>query len=353
MSSINALVLLTLSALTVVGAHAGGLRAGGGWFPPSSVPSMDSATFHTQLAPLFQAATLTYTATFGTYYNPLVANNSINGFSKSHLESNPPMGGMRALVFVENNGGNRVLVAFRGTDLNSTTPGGQSDLCADQILFDNITNPADMYPFCASIPPAQLDYYIAAKAFLRSVLTTYPAPYEVLMTGHSLGAGLSNMMVLSAVDPQCFPPQDAARIVGSVVMSSPAFILPIMERVQAPYPASAATQEALSKRITTLADAFDPVYMVANKHPIGLLGQVCKWVILPEPISCSICQLDPSDSSTNLPCQACFVQRHIYSHYLHTFQNATLMPVCEASPRTPCSNPTNALACTGHGSDCQ
>ena len=340
-------------ALVLSSADALNGGAGGGWFVPSDVQSMDSAAFHTLLAPLFRATTLSYTATFGTYYNPFEANETVDGFTKSSLESNPPLGGMRSLVFVENAPGVRIIVVYRGTDLNSTTPGGQSDLCADQILWDNISDPSLMYPFCASIPPAQLDYYSQAKQFLRSVMLKYAAPYQIMLTGHSLGAGLSNMMVLSTIDPDCFPPDDAVRLVGSVVMSSPSFILPTMQRVRvANYSTSAGLQLGLSMRITTIADSFDPIYMEANRNPIGLLGGLCTYTILPEPFACSICQLDPTDSPSNIACELCFAQRHIYSHYLHTFENSTLMPSCAASPRDPCQTPSNAQACTGHGSAC-
>lgn len=54
------------------------------------------------------------------------------------------------------------VVAFRGTDVNANTPGGQADLCIDYIMGGV---PSKSLPkYCANFTAVELDYFSQAKA---------------------------------------------------------------------------------------------------------------------------------------------------------------------------------------------
>ena len=75
---------------------------------------------------------LTYTATWGSYYNASDANATVAEWQRV-TEANPFVG-MRALAFVQRRT-RRGVIAFRGTDLNFSQPSGQADRCANEVLF--------------------------------------------------------------------------------------------------------------------------------------------------------------------------------------------------------------------------
>jgi hypothetical protein len=101
--------------------------------------------FGAAVAPLGNMTALSYTSTWGSYYNNYTRHSAPPGWQRSPLESNPDVG-MRAIVFLsetaEDGSIGRIVVAFRGTDLDITKPSGQADSCADALLFENSTRAA-------------------------------------------------------------------------------------------------------------------------------------------------------------------------------------------------------------------
>ena len=218
-----------------------------------STPS--SEIFRKLAAPLAALVNQTYTGTNGsTYYDPNHASFVPNGWiMDTDLKHDPPEGGMRALVFletreeIENIGLRRGVVAFRGTDLNPATPSGRADSCADAILWPPTQSSSEKLPDrltgdaikrTASSPSAvsttiesaakrsstrgdpafddgdslpsyclqefsgwTLDYWGRARDFMARVEAKYGSTHDFLLTGHSLGAGLS---LLLALERCCF-----------------------------------------------------------------------------------------------------------------------------------------------------
>eukprot|EP00051_Salpingoeca_urceolata_P035907 m.31928 g.31928 ORF g.31928 m.31928 type:complete len:716 (+) comp9883_c0_seq1:77-2224(+) len=152
----------------------------------------NQASFEAAVLPLANATLLSYTATHGSYFDPSATNATVRGWTRDfELQRDPAGGGMRALVFVHAASG-RGLVAFRGTDLNTSGPSGQADNCADAQLWSGKAE-AQLPAFCKAFPPATLDYLTNAIAVGHAVRAKYPG-LDLLFTGHSLGAGLAGLV---------------------------------------------------------------------------------------------------------------------------------------------------------------
>ena len=315
------------------------------WPSPAALtaPQPPDPRFPALLQLFGNATTLSYVATHGSYFDPAKANRTVPqpGWRRAPpaLEANPAFG-MHALTFV-NDAEGRVLVAFRGTDVNATGASGQADLCADYLLWhDHMSapvRPAAFPPelsFCPTFNASTLDYLTAARALASRVQAAFPR-HQLMYTGHSLGAGLAMLMAAAAANATCGPPTAA----GAVVFSSPELYWAVSRRLSV----GPATGLDLS-RFAVLADWADPIYMAATASQFGgLLGRVCEWRD-PKPLACELCNVTVEPPT--LFCDACFAERHIFKHYVEMIR-AGRMPVCGAALRQGC--PAASL-CPGEGS---
>eukprot|EP00729_Bicosta_minor_P017853 gene17853-2790_t len=239
----------------------------------------NNATFSAFVVPLALQVKLSYTATHGAYYNSSdAANGTVDGWSRVHdLDANPVAGGMHAIVFVEAPSPAsaptsstpvaipRVVVAFRGTDLDITGASGQADSCADAMLWDG-TPRSKLPAYCSNFNDTTLDYLTAALDLTAAVQVRFPSS-EIMLTGHSLGAGLAGLVaVLTAAERKAAD----AKQRPAVAFSSPGVLAVIANKSRH----SVEPWTADSSRTFVLADEWDPVYHAANA---SLLGTSCQW----------------------------------------------------------------------------
>lgn len=268
-----------------------------------------SAEFHTFVSPLAQAMRLTYTSSLGSsYFNPLDANVSIPGFARSSL-AHDPSSGMRALVFVDAVVGRRVLLAFRGTDLDNRTAGGMADACAGRLLFGRGMSREDLPASCESFPDATLDYGRAAIAFAGTVQTAYPG-FDLLVTGHSLGAGLA-LLVARALNVQV------------VALALP----PIQAGIR------------LRRSAYFMADSNDPVQRAAHAADLGGLTYLCLWDTGATPASCADCRYSSNRDVRSSECLDCIAATHSLKHYLGLLRGPRPLCARAAQPQSRTAPP--------------
>jgi len=281
------------------------------WGSLAFLANASASDFHAFIDPLANMTTLTYTSTAGcTYFNPADANATVVGWERSALRHDPPTGGMRALVFVQNATG-RGVIAFRGTDLNDTNVSGQADHCADSLLWTGSGGGA-LPAYCKQWDARTLDYLGRALDFSATVRGAYPG-MQFLHTGHSLGAGLGILVAAAA----------ATAPLPALVFSAPGLRDVLANRTGVD-PASVAA----SHELVILADEWDPVYQGAISGA-GLVGQACVWRTV-EGALCELCYTAPGAvNMTNPACEGCFAKHHIYAHYLDDLvANKTWKPAC-------------------------
>jgi hypothetical protein len=272
----------------------------------SAFETCDTAQFNALVAPFASAMRLTYTSTAGSsYWKPADANATVDGFSRSSHKHDPVEGGMRALAFVDR-AGSRLLLAFRGTDLDSSGASGQADACADDILFRGMRRD-DLPPFCSAFSDATLDYLGNAVEFAAEASHAYPS-LDTLATGHSLGAALA-VLVAARLNPQ----RSAKRPIQVVAISEP----PIARALDARLRAAALPPGTAY----VLADANDPVQRAAVAA--GLVGTPCTWSVGPPPHSCTDCDFASGHSAT---CKECILATHALKHYLALLRGPR--PIC-------------------------
>jgi hypothetical protein len=189
---------------------------------------------------------------------------------------------MRALVFV-NMGGRRLLLAFRGTDLDNRTASGMADECAGRILFGGASR-EDLPASCDSFPDATLDYGPAAIAFAKIVQTAYSG-FDLLMTGHSLGSGLALLVAAALNSPV-------------IALAMP----PLHKHTGILLPTRAAY---------FLADSNDPVQRAA-----GVVGTSCLWDTGATPAWCIDCEYTSNSGVRTNECLDCIINTHSLKHYL-------------------------------------
>jgi hypothetical protein len=69
------------------------------WDPALKSLENNGTNFHESLEILTNATILSYTATFGSYYNPTTTNGSLSGWKRSPIESNPSGNLKHVLIF--------------------------------------------------------------------------------------------------------------------------------------------------------------------------------------------------------------------------------------------------------------
>lgn len=294
------------AAITIGSAH--GDTPAKGW-DLSSFASCDTPDFQAFVSPLAAAARLTYTSSTGSsYFNPRDHNQTVPGFIRSGIKHDPPQGGMRALVFADERSG-RLLVAYRGTDLDNSTVSGAADACANAVLFHD--TPREQLPlFCAPFEDEAIDYYTRAVQFARQVERAYEqVGLQMLITGHSLGAGLA-VLVAAALNEDL----GRKRLVQVVAFAEPPVLQALRKRGH--------SSGLPSGSAFVLADANDPVQLAAAD--MGMVGTPCSWATGPPPPSCNSC--DFASSTRSAACLECMLATHTLKHLLALLRGSR--PTC-------------------------
>ncbi|KAG8470517.1 hypothetical protein KFE25_008938 [Diacronema lutheri] len=291
-----------------------------------AVPSCDTAEFQRLVAPMAVAARLTYTSTAGSSYeNPSDANATVPGFVRSGIKHDPAAGGMRALVFADESSG-RLLLAFRGTDLDNTTVSGAADACANLVLFEEARR-RELPSSCDRFDPSTLDYFARSVAFARQVEGAFaPTGLQLLITGHSLGAALA---VLVAAGLNADPGRATA--VPVLAFAEPPVAQALRRRTQA--------RNLPLGSAYVLADAHDPVQRAAIRA--GVVGTPCTWAAGDAPPSCAACDFATGRRSSG--CVECILATHTLKHYLSLIRGPR--PTCESAIDGGSTNTGGAPSC--------
>lgn len=229
-------------------------------------------------------------------------------------------GGMHALAFISNDGG-RLILAFRGTDLDPSAVSGRADTCSNTmrggVAFEDLPRPR-----CAGFSFDQLDYIARAREFVLAVLEEVGPVPDVLTTGHSLGSHLATLMAVEfGFWSVSFGSGGGERSVvgcdglhGSCAQPQLDLCTPI-------------GKPPVEQRIITLNNPYDPGHYRATER--GMMGWVCAWDgQFEEPASCHACY----DENEEARCGLCFAETHIYAFYLGLVTTAEQPPVCVQHP---------------------
>jgi len=178
-------------------------------------------------------------------YKELMTKLNSRGFTRvEEMTADPPLGkpGVKINTF-ENTDLKLTVVAYRGT--NMTNP---ADLCADNFLGFGNSASVD----CSGYTDSQVDYYAQGLRWLRENAPKIPHDHEIMITGHSLGAGLGALIGLTTN-------------LSTIVIASP------------PY-GGFATKMGLSwetadpSKLVIIADQWDPVYNMASDNSFYAKG---------------------------------------------------------------------------------
>lgn len=229
-------------------------------------------------------------------------------------------GGMHALAFISDDGG-RLILAFRGTDLDPSAISGRADSCSNTmrggVAFEDLP-----WPKCAGFTYHQLDYIARAREFVLSVLTEVGPVPDVITTGHSLGSHLATMMAVefgfwsvsfgSGGGEHSVVACDGLH--GSCAVPKRDLCIPI-------------EKPPVEQRLLTLNNPYDPGHYRATER--GMMGWVCAWDgQFEEPVPCKACY----EENEQHQCALCFAQTHIYALYLDLVLTAEHPPVCVQHP---------------------
>lgn len=272
----------------------------------SSLATCNTSAFVALATPLADMAGLAYTATHGSYHQPNATNATVRGWERDLKRTlDPAAGGARALLFVQDYPAKRAVVAFRGTDTDLATRSGRADVCADRLLW-NGASASELPPFCKTFSRSTLDYFANARDYVAEVRRAYPQ-YDLLLVGHSLGAGLAMLVAANATS-------GSGRPSPAVGFASPPWSAALRRR------GGVVPSEATSRdRLFAMADMYDPVegWAVAQG---GLRGEVCRWSVEPPSTACYVCFREfskPPKTTWDAPCSQCFHERHVFKHYLN------------------------------------
>lgn len=274
-----------------------------GWDWISGLEDMDGPEFKDSIYPIIQMAANAYRFPFSI---------PIPGWSTASLVAPlaPPEGGAHALAYYHDD--NIIIVAIRGTQINDKQD-GLADRCADMLLWEGLEFET-LPPQCSIFTYSTLDYFSQVLNFTHRVMKAYPG-YPLLLTGHSLGAGL-------------------AVLVSAAISESSSTVIPVIG-FGAP-----ATKEPLQKRSLSLKAADEgKVFVIANEWDAitrsqweGQLGILCLYHTV-EPEACAACFSHGNSSSPSLldihrkntaveegqessmlsveDCMTCFMETHV------------------------------------------
>ena len=284
----------------------------------AALASSNNTAFHALVVPLSLMTRLTYTATYGSYFEPADVNASIPGWERPQGFTLNPHAGARALFFWQDST-RRGVVAFRGTDWGAGDS-GDADRCADALLM-NRTMPR----YCDRYSAATLDYWGAVLSFVQRVRTAFPRG-DLLYTGHSLGAALALAVGVAAPsrpgdqegngssgggNDNMAEPLAPRAIEPAIAFSAP----PWLELLAAKVPSLPLPDRSTAQRfLYALADEYDPIQAAALEEG-GLYGTQCIWSS-PRIESCELCFPHKPLVLSSPTCQLCVRRRHVYKHYL-------------------------------------
>ncbi|XP_057870237.2 uncharacterized protein LOC131076906 isoform X2 [Cryptomeria japonica] len=303
--------LLLLLCLT--SANAGGE----GWDWISGLKGMNGSEFKNSIYPIIQMAA-------NAYRYPKTI--EVPGWTPSSLVPPvaPSQGGVHVLAYRQETS-NKIVIAFRGTQITDLLD-GLADICADMLLWDGLDFNS-LPPKCSIFTYSTLDYFSQALNFTRHVMDAYPG-YPLLLTGHSLGAGLA-VLVSAALS-------ENSLIVPVIGFGPPATLKPLERR-------SLHLRAADEGKVILVANEWDEIMRTQWE---GQLGTLCLYQTV-ETEACTACfdNFEVSggwgsarlllekegEKGSVLPegnCIICFMQTHILKTLIKLVQEGS-KPICQ------------------------
>jgi len=227
--------------------------------------------FHHHIAPLVLCTKISYTG--------LVSSNDF-----VVVDSETPDKGLHAFAFKQ---GYLTLIAFRGTT-------SAADVCADIVLDEGVVP-----PMCRKY---STDYVRQAWNFTMRVRDLLPEN-SILLTGHSLGCSLSNLVTAMSITKLGVPIPSICFAPGS-------------------------TSKSFTRlNISSSGDCSLNLYIPGD--PIFELNKVGKQKSCPiagvkEPTSCKICSALPS--RVDPACYDCFEKIHVFKNYIQAIEKIPVVP---------------------------
>uniref|UniRef100_A0A0D6R2H9 Fungal lipase-type domain-containing protein n=1 Tax=Araucaria cunninghamii TaxID=56994 RepID=A0A0D6R2H9_ARACU len=310
------LVLLLLLELLISASSA---ETDGGWNWINDLKHMNGSEFKQSINPIVQMAA-------NAYRYPSII--EIPGWSLTPLVPPvaPPEGGVHVLAYQQPP--NNIIIAFRGTQITEKQD-GLADQCADMILWDG-KEFESLPPECSIFTYSTLDYFSQALNFTKKVMEAYPG-HPILLTGHSLGAGLAVLVSAALSDND-----DDGPVVPVIGFGPPG------------------TKEAMEKRFLHLRAAEEgKVFLVANQwdeitrtqwdEQVGIL---CLYQT-EEPEACKACfdslafstrhghghsrlllEETGGEQWSESSCTTCFIKTHVLKNLIKLVNEGS-KPVCE------------------------
>lgn len=302
--------LLLLLGLTIANAGSEG------WDWISGLKVMNGSEFKNSIYPIVQMAA-------NAYRYPKIR--KIPGWIPSSLVPPvaPSQGGVHAMAYQQTP--NKIVIAFRGTQLTDSLD-GLADVCADMVLWDGLDFNS-LPPKCSVFTYSTLDYFSQALNFTRHVMDTYPG-YPLLLTGHSLGAGLA-VLVSAALS-------ENSRIVPVIGFSPPGTMKPLERR-------SMHLRAADEGKVVLVANEWDEIMRTQWEDQLGTL---CLYQTV-ETEACAACfhnlavsggwgsvrllLENKGEKDFMLPegnCLTCFMQTHVLKILIKLVEEGS-KPICQ------------------------
>ncbi|EDQ86214.1 uncharacterized protein MONBRDRAFT_28432 [Monosiga brevicollis MX1] len=237
--------------------------------------------------------------TTDTYTNGSTSN--VGGYRE--LTRLAPDFGLHAIVLQAETDPQRIIIAFRGTDLNESSPSGQVDNCADWLIWHPWLQPPS---YCQNFNRSTYDYVTNALHLVAKVQAQYPSA-SLVTTGHSLGAGLAFLTAINHSTPEAPVPAVAFACPG---------ILGYMRRQH-----WVPTSDSLAC-LLQVDDSQDPAVHLTQVNQTGVFLRYDTG----HDLSCDVCFKNSTPSLSHLSpwCALCFDRHHIYRNYLNKIFNSTL-----------------------------
>mmetsp|Transcript_6863 Transcript_6863/g.16839 ORF Transcript_6863/g.16839 Transcript_6863/m.16839 type:complete len:274 (-) Transcript_6863:34-855(-) len=230
----------------------------------------------------------------------------VSGWEITKFVRNPP-GGLHAIAFISTgttHSSELVAIAFRGTDLNTSTPSGLADACANQMLAG--VPYAELSTACRdAFSEEELDYPARAADFAVEVQQAFPKRL-LLFTGHSLGGELASLLAVRSLCPR-FPTPTCTLRGPAIAFSAPGI-------------GHENHTIASEKCVVNIANEFDPIVTHTEQKQIGKL---CLLSPGEEPQSCAECKTTAPIRSP--PCLKCFFATHYFKTVLDLLQPAGIL----------------------------